>query len=550
MTELLNPIVGPLRLETGEEPQGFGFGLGAGLNLLIPTSLTEEGSGWQVNGTLYRSPNTRDIFGLGLQLHFDKGDGGDFDYDQSHSRTLLSLIKGERSPFSSEGKEETTGIGTKALYVGFGKAGSATTLELGNDIFAPSLFWRIGEKTGLLLRPSLGLFNAIPFDSDQAEETALLGLRAGIEVRILFLDESNRPPPEGLTDYDIWYYSALQAHRLGRTYGTAKTFSGPSDAAQEVSEEYFGEGGLPSARLEDSGLIVGLGLLGAGMADGEELHLQLKGTGGQTGWMAGSKIASTVGYFALGGFDRSPTMLTQGFAGILELGAWIIGANSDLGLADRRTLSSTSKKSKGREFILYRTLLNMAGFAAGWAGKDEKVGQALLQGSEQAMISVASTPDPAETGLTEGTFFHFVYEWTKESGNYVGGEVATHLSSSNLYTKLRLMTQTVPGSEYVQGELVDDATGRDVLYQGAKARAEAGLGLEFKTGPVTWRAGVQTVVAHGEGPQPVPGVGLEQQLLLSLGEHVEVGVGLTENWIDEKLQLGVSPVAGFRFSSF
>lgn len=547
MTELLNPIVGHLRLETGEEPQGFGWDLGGGLNLLIPTSLTEEGSGWQVAGTLYRAPNTRDIFGLGLQLHFDKGDGGDFNTDQSHSRYLLSLIKGRRSPFGSEGKEEATGIGTKALTFGFGKTGSATTLELGNDIFAPSLFWRMSGKTGLLLRPSLGLFNAIPFDSDQAEETALLGLRAGIEARIFFLDESNGPPPEGLTDYDIWYYFLLQAHRLGRSYGTAKTFTGPSDAAQEVSEEYFGEGGLPSARLEDSGLIIGVGLLGAGGADGEELQLQLKATGDQSGWMAGGKIASTAAYFALGGFDRSPTMFTQGFAGILELGAWIIGANTDLGLADRRTLGGSSKKSRARELILYRTLLNMAGFVAGWAGKDEKTGQALLQGSEQAMISVAMTPDPAETGLTEGTFFHFVYEMTKDNGNYVGGEVATHLSSSNLYTKLRLLTQTVPGSEVVQDEVIDPATGRDVLYQGAKAKVEVGLGLEFKTGPVTWRAGAQTVLAHGEGPQPVPGVGLEQQLLLSLGEHVEVGVGVTENWIDEKLQLGVSPVAGFSF---
>lgn len=546
MTELLNPIVGPLRLETPTDGFGFGWDLGGGLSLLVPTSLTEEGSGWQVAGTLYRAPNRRDIFGLGFQLQFDKGEGGDFDYDQSRTRGLLSLIRGEQVPANSEGKVEATRLSTKGIYAGFGKSGEATTIELGSDILAPSLFWRMSGNTGLLIRPSIGLFNSIPFGSDRAEEISILGLRAMLEVRLFSLENSNRPPPEGLTEYDVWYYSALQAHRFGRTHATAKVFTSPSDAAQEVSEDYSLGVGLPTARLEDSGSIIGLGLFGSGQADGEELQLQLKATGDQVSWMAGTKIASTGAYFALGGFDRSPTMFTQGFAGLLELGGWFIGANSGLSLSERRLLNSTSKKKRAENFILYRTLLNLAGFLAGWGGKNEKAGQALLQGSEQAMISVTMTPDPAETGLVRETSGYLVYETTKEEGNYIGFEITNHLSS-HLYVNTRLLTQATPGPKVIQDEVIDPTTGRNVLYEGAKARMEAGLGLEFKTGPLTWQAGAQTALAYGEGPQPVPGVGLRQQVLLHLSENVEVGVGLTENWINDKLRLGLSAVGGIRF---
>ena len=56
------------------------------------------------------------------------------------------------------------------------------------------------------------------------------------------------------------------------------------------------------------------------------------------------------------------------------------------------------------------------------------------------------------------------------------------------------------------------------------------------------------VLAYGDGPRPVPGVGAEQQLLLSLGDDIrfELGAGASQDLVDGKLQLGVSGVAGLR----
>ena len=79
--------------------------------------------------------------------------------------------------------------------------------------------------------------------------------------------------------------------------------------------------------------------------------------------------------------------------------------------------------------------------------------------------------------------------------------------------------------------------------------AISSLGLETQTGTVSWSAGVRTLLAYGEGPKPVPGVGAEQQMLLTFGDKTryELGLLLSEDIVDGNLKLGVGGVLGGHF---
>ena len=530
MTELSQPITSPLGMEAKPNPKesGFCYDLGAGLQYGLPSSVTEETTGYQFDGTLYRCPNSRDIYGLGLQLNFDKNEGGDFYSDQDHSRTLLVLSRDQKN-----------------IYTGFGKVGETKTLELGSDIYSSSHFWRTSGIFGFSLRPYLGTLSAIPFDSQGSETISLLQLKVGVDLRLTFLDRSTTPPPEGLTDYDVTYYMLAGLHRLGQAYGTSKALSGPSAQAQDYTEELFGEGGLPSSRQEGIGALNVVNLWGAAGKDNEELQLQLRATGDQKGWMTGEKIILTGAAFAFSRSDKSPTMLTYGFAGGLEIVNLWMAQGLDRNLESRRLLNQKTNKEKEGDFILYSSLLNALAFLGGWQGQDSKAGQALLQAGQEAMMARGSS-------LGQNHPLHFVYEWQKDGSRFLGLEQTTSLSSSNLYINTRLLGQAAPAGPAKVQELADDATGRDPLYEGAKAKASAALGLETATDSVTWSAGVRTLLEYGEGPRPLPGVGGEAQMLLGLGKEnwFEAGLGVSADRVGGEFQLGASVVAGLKLPSF
>ncbi len=541
MTELINPIVGPLDVPPKKmaEEHGPNFDLCAGGHIQLPTSVTEQGEGYQLCADLYSAPNARDIYGIGGQISFDHNNGGDFYPDQDHTRYLGTFSSGTRGDLL---------LNLRDYYTGIGKSGGTTTLELGS-VNRGSLFWKTSGNFGVSTGLYAGLLSGIPFNSNGGETTSLLSFRFGLDLRLMSMERPTTPAPEGVTDQGAAVGALAMLHRLGRSYGIAKAMAGPSEQAQDYSNQVFGAGSLPSDRLKDVAFINSFNLFSAGSEDGNELSLELKTHGGQTGWLVGAKIATTAAAFAASAGDNSSTMLTQGFAGGLGLIHLAIANGQDLNLENRRLLNDNAKKEKGRELFLYSALLNGIAFGAGWAGKGSKTGRALLQGSEQAMMSTTSTPDPAETGLaSDVASYHFVYQWMRGSGTYLGYRKTNHLSSENLYSSTALLAQAFGGSAPIQ-EAVDSTTNRDPLYKGAKAMAIASLGLEKQTGTVSWSAGVRTLLAYGEGPQPVPGIGAEQQMLLTFGgkTRFEFGVGVSEDVVDGNLKLGMDGVIGGRF---
>ncbi len=448
----------------------------------------------------------------------------------------------------SRGEKTGYGLSQQNLYTGFSNGRYHTTLQLGSDIFSKVFLFETGEKTFIGIRPYLGTSSSFLFNSEAGEEISTLQLRLGIDLQYLFLDASNGPTPEGLTPYDLSWYLFANFHRFARDYAMGKSLTRPSNQSQEYTQELFGEEeGLPSDMVEDAGFFNSVALYGAGNEDGGELRLQLKANDDQAGWIAAGKIATGAGYFAI----HAPT---QGFGAGLELLHWSMGRGFDLDLATRRTLPSKAKKEKARNFLLARAAVNALALGIGWASQSDKTGRGLLQGAQQAMTAATLNPDPAETRLAEEGSYHFVYEATKQSGNYVGYEQTTSLSSSHLYTGARFLVQTVPGSDYAQDEWIDDATGRNPLYEGAKAKASASLGLELKVGPLVLRAGGLTALHYGKGARPVPAVGLEQQASLNFELHkrvdLELGIGATESLVQGKTELSVTPFLGARVAFF
>ncbi|MBI4124326.1 MAG: hypothetical protein HY609_01160 [Deltaproteobacteria bacterium] len=555
MTELLNPITGPVEIEAQGSPEdkSFGFDACGGGHFLIPTSLTEAGSGYQFCGRLNYSPDTRNVYHLGFHIDKESHEGGDLYNDQDHDIYVALFGRGQRSVLATGdgGQEILTGTSSKSYYLGLDKVEGVNQFMLGTDIASYTLTLRTSGRFGIGFNPYLRTYSSIPLDSEGAEAVSALNLQAGFELNLSMLNTTTRPPTLGLIDFDVAIGAAAGAHRLGRVYGMAQTLSEPAARANETSEAYgFTDGSASSARLEDVGLINTINAVGGAGDENLDLKLQLQGNAVQQGILVGSKAIYTGLAFALSTQDESPSTLTHGFAGSLGLVGGLMATGMGLDRPSLHGKTTKDKQNAAGNFLLFRSLLNAAGFAAGWALREERAGPGLLQGSQQASLAAMSLPDPAGAGLADDKIsHHFVYEAVRDGGRYFGYQQTVHLPDKYLYTRMRLMGQTVPAPGGVR-EGFDDLTGRDPLVEGAKAAASASLGGEFHTGPLFLSAGVRTLLAYGDGPEPVPGVGAEEQVLLSLGDdfRVEFGVGASQDYLNDGLQLSVSGVAGARFT--
>lgn len=552
MTELINPITGPVEVEAQGSPEDRSFCLeaGGGGHYQIPTSLTEEGNGYQLSLDFFQSTDAQNRYGIGFQYSQSRNDGGDFYNDQDHTRGLLRLSRGRKKVLATDdrGREALAGVANQPIYIGAGVSGGAKKLELGSDnIISYSFVLRTSGRFGISLTPRAGIFTAVPFDAQDAEEISLLALQAGLDFRFLLLDNMTRPPKPGLYNYDVVDGVIRGGHRLAQSYGTAKAIAGPSALAQDYTENLFGEGATGSARLEDLGLIKLFSALGTANAENLDLQLQLRGSSGQRTGLIVSKVVYTGLALALTTQDNSATMPAHGTASGLGLIGALMATGMGLDRETQHEKTTDAKQNAARDFLIFRSLLNGAAFAAGWALREENAGSGVLQGSQQANMAAMSLPDPAETGVADAAAsHHFVVEAEIGGGRYLGYQKTAYLTSKYLYTRMRLMGQTAPGVR----EGLDEITGRDPLVEGAKATAAASLGAAFQTGLLVISGGARTLLAYGDGPEPVPGVGAEEQVLLSLGDAVrfELGAGATQDYLNEKLRLGVNGVAGLRVS--
>lgn len=543
MAELANPIRGPLEAEVGVSPdvEALGFDFCAGGHFQISSSITAEGSGYQFCGKLNKAPNARDLYWLGFQYSSDQSEAGDFYVGQRDTRYSLLFGRGERSALAGE---TLTGISTKNWFVGFRNSEGDSMLELGSDIAAYNFLLRPSRQFGISIEPYVRLFSGIPFEDRVAEERSLLSLQAGINVNISYLDWATTPPQSGLNDYDVTVAIAAGAHRLGRNYGMARALTGPSAQAQDYTDELFGEGTSASARLEDIALFQGLSNAGAAGDDALDTELQLRATPSQRGALMGTKAALTAAAFGLSLNDQSTTMLTQGFGGGLQL----VGAGIALG-------NGLENQTKARDFLLIQSLIDHLVFATAWGMQDEKAGAGLLQGAHQATLSLSLSPDPGKTGAATSTSRHGVYEWVKDGGSFIGYQQTTYLPSAHLYTRFRLLGQTAPAPELVRESVregFDDVTGRDPLQEGAKAKTQAALGGEVQVPgiPLSLSGGLRSTLAYGEGPKPMPGIGAEGQVLLTIGDKTrfELGAGVFGDYLGGQFQPGVTGIIGFRTS--
>lgn len=503
--------------------QSYRFHIEGGAGYSVDTPVTDEGGGWQPGVGADTCPNTRDCYGLSLELQFNKMDGGDLYNDYEHDRYLLGFNR-----FTLDSPNTALSIDKGShLRVGLGDNNGVGTFEMGKG--ASGIFnIRPSDSFPVFrLATYYGLFTSIPTDETGEESITQTALRVGINVQIGSDAQVTTAPTDELTAYDPWHFALSQLFGVTLNTRAAKT-AGYSVEANAYMKELLGsEGGSPSGRLEGLSSLQSIGAYAAAASD-DELPLMLRAKEGQSTAMTAAKIGSAASHLLFSADDESSTLLANGIADGLKLAHYAI-------------------LSDDKNAFLSRELLNGAVFMIGFAAGGSRVGNAFAQGAQSAMLFTALNPDPAQTGLDGGNkSWQGLYRVADSGEKHVGFQSVHHLANG-YYTAGRLYFQSSPASQAGQGA-ADFATGRDPATEAANAETVAALGKEARTGGVTWGAGLRTLLKVGESTQA--GIGMEASVHLLLGGErkvPDIAIIVAADRIGGSNRLSISPGVGLRF---
>ncbi|OGQ05540.1 MAG: hypothetical protein A3F82_02575 [Deltaproteobacteria bacterium RIFCSPLOWO2_12_FULL_44_12] len=505
MTELKTPIIGPSNVGPKENPNDkpLHLDLGCSGNWNVPTAISENGFGFHCGGNVYYHTDSKNFYGIGPKFYWNKFQGGPLTLPTDRFSANLTLSRGSQSPLlhDDSGKETVTQMSVSNLLVGLGHANQSPTLELGTD---STLFGAVlrtsGRFPGIGLRAYFGTTTSIPFDSEIAGQIPMLAIKGGLELHLAYLDVTTTPASQGLTNWDLGYLGTSQAHRFFRTMGTAQAFSNNAAIVQEYFSELSGEGGT-TASIEGLGPLTLLSLFAASGEDNAELTLFTRAQKEQAILIGTLKAAQTLGYILASSGDASITTQTQLFANLHQLGSFVIAGGIGL---------------EGKDILLARLGFEAATFILGSFTADSKAGQALLQGSGQALLATTLMPD-------QKSFHHFTYEWNSATGNMFGYTRQTYLPAFNLYT------------------------GATLLTDGSNAKVNGALGLATQAGPFNLGIGAHMVLLFEGGTKATGGIGIEENVSLVAENRLELGLRLSQDLVGGEFQFAVSPSVGVKF---
>lgn len=503
---------------------GWGIDFCAGKNSLLASSISEEGSGEIFCGNLYKIPNSKNRFGLGIQHLSLENKGSDFYLPSQQTETLLNIQRGEKGEYITSSKSLLVSLNT-----------------IGNETSWQSPLLRLSPSVGIAFGASFGNSVFIPDNETDAKALPHFSIHAGFDVRLFMGEDSTAAPPQELTGYDTAFYFFKMANQLATGYYQAQALSGPAAIVQDYTDLLSNnQEEPPSARMEGSPSLFALTSTLGAMEMGGELALHLKAASDQKPLMTGTLVGATLGAFLLSGNDESATLTTLGTAEGLNL----------LHLMIARGLDLPKNQGTAKDLLGWRFLTSALVFLIGSAKKEGKMGQAALQGGQQAMMATAGTPDPAETRMIDRTAYHFLYEPNDSLGNSFGFEIQKHLADSNLFTGVKILMQSSPAGPSSLQESADTLTGRDPLTEGAKAKTVALIGLETDSAPFIAAGALRGLILYGSTGAPQPGIGVEGELKVSSGgkgTRFEAGVSVAQDYVNGNFSGSITPFAGLSF---
>lgn len=382
-------------------------------------------------------------------------------------------------------------------YLGFGDNEDFTTLEMGKDLFSLGGSHHFNDHSGFGIsgRIFLGQFVANNVDPEGDKVVPLLNIHLGIDVRLFFDSETEQQTTEKITGYDTTFALAALGHTFLQNKLQASALTSPATESQEYAEELFGGGGISSPSLEDAGLFQGLGLLGSALQHNHLLALGQKADSGQRTLLQVGQLGVGVGYLALSDDDAGISMLTQGLATLMNLGADLKDAH-----------------------LLLRLLVGAAAFGVGSFAADEgePKGMALSQAGFQMLLATVLKPELDKSYKAKESAVIGTVLLNEDGSRQMGGGTQTQLEN-NLFTEWTMAVQNVPISRDAD-PILDELANRDPLTEGAKVSLTTAIGKFSDTNPIRSSAALRGSLHFGTEPVPVPAIGAQAGLSLKLGE--------------------------------